>query len=229
MIRQTLGIWESTGLRTGIGWCHFLLGWMALMEDQPKRAAEHFETSWRNAESVDDVSMRAHVQPALALVAAIQGDQAAARAHAAAGVRTAEQVEGAPRVLMMALARAGQVAVLGDDPQASYFVARVLRLLRDTGVGYWADTALELAALVLAELSPAQAALLLTVSQSLRADLDDAGGELSGIGQRLDRCRAQLKERLGPAGWGTSLQGAETMTVADAIDFALTSLDPDRS
>jgi hypothetical protein len=225
LCRQALRIWESTGLRTGIGWCHFELGWMALADHQPDRAAEHFEMSWREAEEADDVSMRAHVRPALALVAAIHGDHAAASALAAEGVKTAEQVEGAPRVLMMALARAGQVAVLGDDPAASCIVARVLRLLRDTGVGYWADTALELAGLVLAERSPAQAAVLLRVSQTLREQHNDIGADFSGIGERLARCRAALMERLGPAGWEASLLAADTMTLKEAIECALVSLE----
>jgi len=225
MLREALRIWQSTGLRTGIGWSHFLLGWIALAEQQPKQAADHFEMSWRSAEAADDVSMRAHVQPALALVAAIQGDQAAARTLAADGVRIAQQVEGAPRVVLMALSRAGQVAMLGDDPEASFFVVRVLRLLRDTGVGYWADTALELAGLILAERSPQQSAVLLAVSQSLREEHDVVGGELSGLGERLARCRTQLRERLGPAEWEASRLQAGTMTVDETIRCALAWLE----
>ncbi|HEV3363912.1 MAG TPA: AAA family ATPase, partial [Acidimicrobiia bacterium] len=225
MLRRALHIWESTGLRTGIGWCHFLLGWIVLSEHEPRRAAEHFEASWQRAQDADDVSMRAHVRPALALVAAIQGDHAAARALAADGVRIAEEMEIAPRVLMMALVRAGQVSVLAGDREAPWFAARILRLLRDTGVGYWADTALELAGLVLAERSPAEAATLLRVSESLREEHNDVGADFSGIGECLDRCRAHLLERLGPAEWEAARARAEAVSVRDAIECALGSLE----
>ncbi len=78
-------IWESTGLETGIGWCHFLLGLVALAEEDPDRAARHLEISWRTGRGR---GRRHHAGPRptrAAMVAALQGDRVAARASAGRG------------------------------------------------------------------------------------------------------------------------------------------------
>jgi hypothetical protein len=79
---------------------------------------------------------------------------------------------------------------------------------------------------VLAEQSPAQAAVLLRVRQRRRAEHNDIGADFSGIGERLTHCRAELLERLGPDGWEASLLAADTMALKDAIEGALPYLRP---
>ncbi len=70
----------------------------------------------------------------LAVVAGLRGDPDTAAAMAARAVRSAERLRGAPRVLMMSLARAGQAAVLsGDGHAATASASRLLRMLRDMG------------------------------------------------------------------------------------------------
>jgi hypothetical protein len=59
----------------------------------------------------------------------------------------------------------------------------------------------------------------------LRGEPGDIDGELSGLGQRLKHCRTQVIERLGPAGWEASRLRAGAMTVPEAIDYAVASLD----
>ena len=71
-------------------------------------------------------------------------------------------------------------------------VARLLSLLHAKGVSYWADTALELAALGLAGKSPQEAAVVLAVSQNLRHELGDVGAEVANLGERV----AALRDRI---------------------------------
>ena len=87
-------------------------------------------------------------------------------------MRSAEQMVGSPRVELMALAHSGQVAVLTSGAGAAAPASRLLRLLRDKGVTYWADDALDVAALVLADRSPEDAAAALWASKPI---VDDDG------------------------------------------------------
>jgi hypothetical protein len=208
-----------------LGWCHWGLGWIALLEDHLDEAGTEFHTSLQLADQVDDESQRAHVRSALALVAALRDDHQTARTIAAQAIGSAERVVGAPRVLMMALACAGQVAILSGDDSAAAPVSRLLRVLRDKGVTYWADEALAVAALVLADPLPEEAAVVLTASQSLQAALDDTGSQLRAMRGRLRRCRAHLVETLGPGRWQEAEQEALAMPVGEAIIRALAALE----
>ena len=128
-------------------------------------------------------------------------------------------------MLMMALARAAQVAVVGGDPAMGSLVSRLLRLLHTKGVSYWADTALELAALGLAGKLPQDAAVVLAASQNLRQELGDVSAEVASLGERVQDCRMQLTELLGPEGWETASRQAATMSVAETIGYALAALE----
>ena len=225
MVQEALRIWDEDGFVYGRGWCHFLLGWMALAEHDVDRAGQHFETCLGHADEAGDESMKAHARPGVALVTALRGDHELARLIAAEGIATAELVGEAPRVLMMALARAAQVAVVGDDPAMVSLVGRLVRLLHAKGVSYWADTALELAALGLAGKLPQEAAVIFAASQNLRQELDDVGAEAASLGERVQGCRMQLIELLGPEGWEAASRQAAAMTVAETIGYALTALD----
>jgi hypothetical protein len=207
------------------GWCHWSLGWIALLEDHLDVAATESRAALQLADQVDDESLRAHGRPALALVAALRGDHKTARAIAAQGIRSAERNVEAPGVLMMALARAGQVAILSGDNSAAASASRLLRVLRDKGVTYWASEALTVAALVLADRLPEEAAAVLNASPSLQKALDDTGSQLRAMRERLRRCRAQLIETLGPKRWQEAEQEAQAMTVAEALVRALAALE----
>jgi hypothetical protein len=158
-------------------------------------------------------------------VAALRGDRQTAGTIAAQGIRSAERIVGAPRVLMLALALAGQVAILSGDDSAAAPLLRLLRLLRDKGVSYWADEALAVAALVLADRLPEEAAVVLTSSQALRGALDGTGGQLGALRGRLRQCRTQLIETLGPGRWQQAELKTLDMPVDEAIIRALTALE----
>jgi hypothetical protein len=70
---------------------------------------------------------------ALALVAVLRADSAAATSMVTQAVRSAERMVGALLMLLIALAHAGQVAVMMSAPDAEARVMRLLRLLRDMG------------------------------------------------------------------------------------------------
>jgi len=222
LLRDALGRSHSTDF---IGWCHWALGWAAALVDAFDEAAREFQTSLEFADEADDESLRAHVRPALALIAALRGDGGTARTIAAQGVASAERILGAPRVLMMGLALAGQVSVLTDDEAgAAALAARLLRILHDKGVTYWADEGLAVAALVLADRSPDDAAVLLNARPQLRAALHDRGTLIGPLRARLGRCRDGLVKRLGDARWQAAEREALAVPAAEAIARALTAL-----
>jgi predicted ATPase/DNA-binding SARP family transcriptional activator len=225
LVRQSLALWEKEGFGSGRGWCHGELGWIALAEGHVDLAADQFEAALQIGEQIADDTIVAHVRPALALVAALRGDHQTAQRIADAGIQAALGIEGAPRVQMMALARAGQVAVLGSDPMAISVLSRLLSLLRETGARYWVDEALELTGLALADQLPDRAATVLASGEILREELADAGGRQDALVERLRDCRARLRETLGLTGWDESQRRGRPMSALEAIDYALASLD----
>jgi hypothetical protein len=116
---------------------------------------------------------------------------------------------------------AGQVAVLSGDGRAAAPLSRLLRMLRDMGVTYWADDALDVAGLVLAGRCPEEAAAALCAGRPA----DDGDGRLGAMRERLVRCRARLAETLGPRGWEGAAHRARTMPVEETIVRALAALE----
>ena len=144
---------------------------------------------------------------------------------AAQAIRNSERIVAAPRVLMMALARASQVAILNGDKSAAAPVSHLLRMLRDKGVTYWADEALDVAGLVLADRQPDEAAIALNASRSLQAAVEDTGSQVSAMRTRLRRCRAQLINTLGYQRWQQAEHRAQATPVEEVIVRALAALD----
>lgn len=215
LLRGAIGRSTNTDF---LGWCHWALGWIALTDGHDRSAAE-FGTALELADGADE-SLRAHVGSALALVAALGDDPDAAAAMAARAVRSAERIVGAPRVLMMALAHTSQAAVLSRDGRAAAPVSRLLRILRDMGVTDWADEALDVAGLVLADRSPRAAAVALSASRPI----GDGDGRLGPMRERLVHCGSRLAETLGPQVWDDAVQRARAMSVEQAISRALAAL-----
>jgi hypothetical protein len=59
----------------------------------------------------------------------------------------------------------------------------------------------------------------------LREALADAGARQGALVERLRDCRDRLMDTLGTAGWDESQRRGQAMTVPQAIDYALASLD----
>ncbi len=216
LLRGAIGRSTNTDF---LGWCHWALGWIALTDGHDRSAVE-FDTALELADGADDESLRAHVGSAIALVAALGDDPDTAAAMAARAVRSAERIVGAPRVLMMALAHTSQAAVLSRDDRAAAPVSRLLRILRDIGVTHWADEALDVAGLVLADRSPREAAVALSASRPI----GDGDGRLGPMRERLVHCGSRLAETLGPQVWDNAVQRAGAMSVEQAISRALAAL-----
>jgi hypothetical protein len=126
---------------------------------------------------------------------------------------------------MMALARAAEVAIMSGDGSAAAPVARLLRLQRDRGVTYWADEALAVAALLLADRLPEEAAVILNASHGLQDALNDTGSQLGAMRGRLRQCRHGLVESLGQQRWDDAEQRGRTMSTGTAIVSALAALE----
>jgi predicted ATPase/class 3 adenylate cyclase len=207
-----------------IGWCHWALGWIALREERLDDAAVEFRTGLQRGIEVHDEAMQAHVAPGLALVAALQGDHEAARTMATQGVQAAERTVGAARVLMLALALAGQVALLSGDEGAAGLTARLLEVLHDKGVTDWADESLALSAVILSDRFPEEAAVILNASGTLQESLHDTGNQLAPVRARLRQCHQQLVEALGPGRWQDAEQRGRALPTGDAIVRARAAL-----
>ena len=110
--------------------------------------------------------------------------------------------------------------MLSGDDAAEVAVARLLQILRDKGATYWADEALAVAGLVLADQRPPEAALALCASRSL-----DGRGGIAAFQERLRLCRTRLVERLGPDGWRAAEQWAKALSVGEAIGRTLAAVE----
>jgi hypothetical protein len=183
-----------------LGWCHWCLGAIALVTDRVEEAETELAAAIEVGERVGDESLRAHGCSAAALVAVLRDDRDTAAATADQAVRSAERMVGAPRVLLMALAHAGQVAVLTGAPDAAAPVSRLLRMLRDKALTDWADEALAVAALVLADRSPEDAAVALYAARPV----GDGDGRLTALRSRLVRCRGGVEAALGAERWAAA-------------------------
>jgi hypothetical protein len=92
-------------------------------------------------------------------------------------------------------------------------------------VTYWADEALDVAGLVLADQHPEEAAVALNASRSLQAAVEDTGSQIKPMRARLRRCRAQLIETLGPRGWQEAEHRARAIPVEEVIVRTLAALN----
>ena len=99
-------------------------------------------------------------------------------------------------------------------------MSRLLGILRDRGVTYWADEALAAAALVLADRRPQDAATALCASRPV----GDGDGRLVAMRERLERCRTRLAETFGPPEWANTVQRARAVPVDEAIVCTLAAL-----
>lgn len=126
----------------------------------------------------------------------------------------------------MALARATQVAILGeDDRQATHTVERLLRVLRHLGGRMWLAEGLEMAGLVVAGGRPREAAEVLAAAQALREALGEEGGQLNALSERLRACRTRLVASLGSDVCAGHERRGRTMAPEAAVVYALAALE----
>ena len=145
-----LARYEELGARTGLGWCCHYLGWIALRQGDLVSALEQFERTRILAEGpVGDRWLLPHALADLALVLSRLGERERATEVAEAAVAAARGFT-VRAVLVMALARAAEVALTVDDlPRARRTTEELLSLLMELGTRRWVGEALAFVSAVL--------------------------------------------------------------------------------
>ena len=206
-------LYSELGSRVSEGWCHDLLGWVDVTEEDFDGARGHFARAADLAEGSDDggwlvVHALADLAPATVLLGdARQGHELARRALA---IATDLNI---PSVTAMALERAVETALLADDVDvAGAHLAELLRLLRGQHGRRWVADSLEDSALVLHALGADQraASLLATAHDARVASGERMGGTRSLAARVQDLARRLLPSSPTPLGPDEALDDALT-------------------
>ena len=196
-LELSLAGFEAAGYLWGIAWGHHELGWAALAAGQVDEARFRFERALEEQPEGHEM-LQAHALAALATVVALAGEADRAESIAAEAVVVARGAR-LPQILVVALVRAGEVAVLSDRPgRARTVLIEVLGILSDLGARRWVADALEAAALVLeAHGRPAATARVLGTADALRIALCEPQIGLPAMSARLAGCRDRVEATLG--------------------------------
>ena len=148
MLEATLT--EGAGGLPALSFAHHDLGWIALGEDDLMRAKTHFEQALEAGRAQQlGPTLKVHCLAALAPVAARTGEPERARSLASEAVDGARDLQ-LRRILVMALVRAAETAVLTADlAGARGLVRELLALLAELGSRSWVAETVELAAVIL--------------------------------------------------------------------------------
>jgi predicted ATPase/DNA-binding SARP family transcriptional activator/class 3 adenylate cyclase len=220
LAREALAAFQARGSSLGQGFCHYDLGWVLMCRREYTQAHEHLQTALGFGRL--DEWFVTHVLATLALVSALAGHTATTQRLAEEAVETARRLPTC-QVLVMALTRAAQAAVLSGHPEnAKSVLTELLRVLRDLGFQRWVADALEMTAVVLVATEPARAATMLGAARSLRESLDESPGVF--ISDDLERCRQQAAAALGLRRYDEHEQNGSSMTSHAALDFTVRAL-----
>jgi tetratricopeptide (TPR) repeat protein len=226
-LEDSLEACERSNTPSGVGWCHCLLGWVAVAERSHHEARSHFERAALVATQTDDADglLRAHALAALAPLTALLGEPEESVAQAEVALANAREI-GLPAVLMMALSGAAEAAVLaGALSRADEILEELLRLLQDQPGFRWVADALETAALVLeAREEPGAAAEAMAAADSLRVSLGEIGAGVRVSAVEVEQARERLPARLGAELFETHDAQGRSRLRDGAIADALTRL-----
>jgi non-specific serine/threonine protein kinase len=171
-----------------------------------------------------DSYVRPHILGQLALMEAAAGDAMRAEHTAAEAVSAARSLPGR-QILIMALVRSAEAAVISSRPeQAAAALDELLGVLRDVGIRMWVAEALELTAIVLGPNRPVAAATLLGSAMGLRGAMREEAGVLAVLTERLAVCRAQVLASLGSAPAAEQEHNGATMHPAEVLAYARAQL-----
>ena len=155
---------------------------------------------------------------AATLVRACRGDASAARLGGEAVV-SARRFP-VSQVLVMALARAAEAAVVSGEPtDARPNVVELVETLRQLGARRWVAEALELAAIVFGDDQPDTAALALGAAERLRAALGESPGPAFLLGEALAAANERIESRLGTQGFAMEKARGANLPVDEALAF----------
>jgi tetratricopeptide (TPR) repeat protein len=171
-----------------------------------------------------DIYLRPHVLAQLALTEAAAGDAVRGEHTAAEAVSAARSLPGR-QILVMALVRSAETAVISGRPeQAPAVLDELLGVLRDLGTRMWVAETLELTAIVVAPKRPETAATLLGSAISLRGAMREESGVLAVLTERLAACRAQVVALLGTAVASEHEHNGAAMHPAEVLSYARAQL-----
>jgi len=197
-LEAALAGWERLGVLDGVGWCHNHLGWASVAESDHERARAHFEQAVELSRRGHlGTWLAPHALAGLAPLLAHSGKPGQALTVAGEAITAARRL-GARPVLAMALARAAETAILTGQPsRATANITDLLEILSESGTSRWLGEALEMTALVLADLGEALcAAEILGACQALHG----AAGHthrMVVIARELQDLRPRLRQELG--------------------------------
>jgi tetratricopeptide (TPR) repeat protein len=207
------------GWSSGLAWCEFGLGWVAVAKGDPAEAALRFERMLEVAHQGGHDVLVTHALAALAPLAAAGGEAERALALADDAVDFARRLE-LRQVLIMTLARAAETALaLGEPTTAVKSLREAISLLYEVGARTWLRGALGLAAVVSVHGSRhAEAARLLGAAQ---------GGGIAtpaSLPAAVGPARQRIEAILGTERMATELAAGAAMTVDESLLFALEQL-----
>jgi predicted ATPase/DNA-binding SARP family transcriptional activator len=196
--------------------CGLYWFWMALSTGDFDRAAEALEAPLRILHIANDNYGVPHVLACAALVRAHNGDPSATQLGAEAVARAREFP--ASQILVMALVRAAEAAILSGAPvEARPFVVELVDTLRHLGARRWVAEAHELAAIALCGDKPETAAVALGVADRLRRVLAEPTGPAYLLGEALDTATERIRNTLGTEEFAQQKARGANLPVDEAL------------
>ena len=222
-LRQAYDGFRSLGLTLYEMSCERLWAWIAISDGDLDEAARVLQRPLDVLPTNPDSVFVPHTLGCAALVRARTGDLSALELTADA-VASARRLP-VPQVLVMALARAAEVAVLlGRSPEARPHIIELLGILRQLGARRWVAETLEIAAIVFGDDQPETAALAIGIAECLRHALGEPADPAFLLGEALDAATERIRDRLGADGFAQQKSRGASLPVDEALAFVASRL-----
>jgi predicted ATPase/DNA-binding SARP family transcriptional activator len=205
-----------SGSLLGIATCDTGWAFLAMSTGDLEAAARALERPLQVLPTVPESYLVPHTLGCAALILAQTDDPSATRLGEEA-VAAARRYP-APQVLVMALARAAEAAVLsGERATARSFVVELVQTLRHLGARRWVAEAFELAAIVFGEERPETAAVALGAADRLRRELGETPGPAFVLADALEEARGRIAAALGADAMPEHLATGSALPVDEAL------------
>jgi predicted ATPase/DNA-binding SARP family transcriptional activator len=223
LLGQARRWFESGGSAFAEAVCDRQWAWIELSAGDLEGAQQSVQRLLESLASAADTPDVPHNLGTAALVRARAGDRSAIRLSEEA-VAAARRFP-VPQVLVMALARATEAAVLLQTPaDARPHVVELVDTLRRLGARSWVAEAYELTAIVFGGDQPETAAIALGAADHLRTALGEPAGPAFLLGPALEAARDQLVGVLGPDEFATHKATGAGLPIDEALSLVATRL-----
>jgi tetratricopeptide (TPR) repeat protein len=218
--RQAGIAYEACGSHGGQSVSLVSLAWVLINRREYTEAYEHLQNALALG-PLDDWP-QANILATRALVAALCGHIATVEELTQEALRVTRRLPSSEGVIIT-LARAAQATVLSACPDgARNVLTELLGLLRNLGFQRWVADALELTAIVVAATQPAQAVTMLGAARTPRESLGESTPVF--MAEAVEGCRQWAATALGNQRYSEHEQHGRSITVNDALAFALRAL-----